>query len=132
MADIFVKTFGTLCFGVDDEPGGTTLREAGLSGCWWGAQHGLLHGYSYEGLVGTTALIESVPVYVRPPTQSNVRYTEYVCMLLLLLFHKFGTLVANPEKLLYTVVNPARGLLNRKNHKRKDSAPPPTLLVRRK
>ena len=31
-----------------------------------------------------------------------------------LLFLTFSELVANPEKLLYTVANPARGLLNRK------------------
>ena len=33
--------------------------------------------------------------------------------LLLLLFLTFSVLVANPKKLLYTVANPARGLLNR-------------------
>ena len=33
--------------------------------------------------------------------------------LLLLLFLTFSVLVANPNKLLYTVANPARGLLNR-------------------
>ena len=34
---------------------------------------------------------------------------------------------ANPKKLLYTVANPARGLLNRKKKKKKKSlaAPPP-------
>ena len=31
----------------------------------------------------------------------------------LLLFLTFSVLVANPKKLLYTVANPARGLLNR-------------------
>ena len=38
-----------------------------------------------------------------------------ICMLLLLLllFLTFSVLVANPKKLLYTVANPARGLLNR-------------------
>ena len=34
-------------------------------------------------------------------------------VLLLLLFLTFSVLVANPKKLLYTVANPARGLLNR-------------------
>ena len=33
--------------------------------------------------------------------------------MLLLWFLKFSVLVANPKKLLYTVANPARGLLNR-------------------
>ena len=33
-------------------------------------------------------------------------------LLLLLLFLTFNVLVANPEKLLYTVANPARRLLN--------------------
>ena len=51
-----------------------------------------------------------------------------VCMLLLLLlFLTFSALVANPKKLLYTVANPARGLLNREKKKKKKSgsAPPP-------
>ena len=42
-----------------------------------------------------------------------------------------------PEKLLYTVANPARGLLNREKRTKEKSLaayppPPPTLLVRRK
>ena len=49
---------------------------------------------------------------------------------LLLLFLTFSVLVANPKKLLYTVANPARGLLNReKRTKEKVLAaypPPPT------
>ena len=36
-------------------------------------------------------------------------------LLLLLLFLTFSVLVANPKKLLYTVANPARGLLRAKN-----------------
>ena len=57
---------------------------------------------------------------------------------MLLLFLTFSALVANPKKLLYTVANPARGLLNRgkKKKKKSGSAPPPppprALLVRRK
>ena len=51
-----------------------------------------------------------------------------VCMLLLL-FLTFSALVANPKKLLYTVANPARGLLNREKKKKKKSGsaplPPP-------
>ena len=45
----------------------------------------------------------------------------------MLLFLKFSTLVANPKKLLYTVANPARGMLNRGKNKTKKSgsAPPP-------
>ena len=47
-------------------------------------------------------------------------------LLLLLLFLTFSALVANPNKLLYTVANPARGLLNREKKKKKKSgsAPP--------
>ena len=37
----------------------------------------------------------------------------------LLLFLTFSVLVANPKKLLYTVANPARGLLNREKRKKK-------------
>ena len=49
-----------------------------------------------------------------------------VWLLLLLLFLTFSALVANPKKLLYTVANPARGLLNREKKKKKKSgsAPP--------
>ena len=50
-----------------------------------------------------------------------------LCVLLLLLFLTFSALVANPKKLLYTVANPARGLLTREKTKKKKSgsAPPP-------
>ena len=44
---------------------------------------------------------------------------------LLLLFFTFSALVANPKKLLCTVANPARGLLNRGKKKRSLAAPPP-------
>ena len=59
-------------------------------------------------------------------------------LLLLLLFLTFGALVANPKKLLYTVANPARGLLNREKKRKKvwhrplPPPPPRALLVRRK
>ena len=59
-------------------------------------------------------------------------------LLLLLLFLTFSVLVANPKKLLYTVANPARGLLNREKRTKEKVwqhtpfPPPPTLLVRRK
>ena len=57
---------------------------------------------------------------------------------MLLLFLTFSVLVANPKKLLYTVANPARGLLNREKRTKEKvwqhtpHPPPPTLLVRRK
>ena len=46
---------------------------------------------------------------------------------LLLLFLTFSALVANPKKLLYTVANPARGLLNRERKKKEKvwQRPPP-------
>ena len=57
--------------------------------------------------------------------------------MLLLLFLTFSELVANPKKLLNTVANPARGVLNREKRTKEkvlQHAPlhPPTLLVRRK
>ena len=56
-----------------------------------------------------------------------VRAMIEVCcsLLLLLLFHTFSVLVANPTKLLYMVANPARGLLNREKKKKKSLAAPP-------
>ena len=41
--------------------------------------------------------------------------------MLLLLFLTFSALVANPKHLLYTVANPARGLLNREKEKKEKS-----------
>ena len=38
-----------------------------------------------------------------------------------MLFLTFSVLIANPEKVLYMVVNPARGLLNRKREQNKKS-----------
>ena len=53
-----------------------------------------------------------------------------VLLLLLLLFLTFSVLVANPKKLLYTVANPARGLLNREKRTKEKvwqhTPPPPT------
>ena len=54
-----------------------------------------------------------------------------------LLFLTFSALVADPKKLLYTVANPARGLLNREKKKKekvwqRTPPPPRALLVRRK
>ena len=58
---------------------------------------------------------------------TNVRYS---CLFNLnaprpLLFLTFSVLVANPEKLLYTVANPARGLLNREKRTKEKVLPPP-------
>ena len=41
----------------------------------------------------------------------------HLLLLLLLLFLKFSVLVANSKILLYSVANPARGLLNREKKK---------------
>ena len=61
-----------------------------------------------------------VPLYkvVTLGQQYNVgeKPTVTLCTLL---FPTFSVLVANPKKLLYTVANPARGLLNRKKRKKK-------------
>ena len=47
-----------------------------------------------------------------------------------MLFLTFSVLVANPKKLLYTVANPARGLLNREKRTKEKvwqhTPPPPT------
>ena len=56
-------------------------------------------------------------------------YTLYsIQLLMLLLFLTFSVLVANPKKLLYTVANPTRGLLNREKRtkeKKSGGTPPP-------
>ena len=51
--------------------------------------------------------------------------------MLLLFLTSSSVLVANPEKLLYIVANPARGLLNSRQKKKKKSgsALPPTPLA---
>ena len=76
-------------------------------------------------------------VHGDPPRQhsfgTTLRFTGLVPadsrQLLLLLFLTFSVLVANPKKLLYTVANPARGLLNREKRTREkvwQHTPPPT------
>ena len=84
-------------------------------------------------LLGT---VEARSVNVKKTTTTTG--TMYWLLLLLLLFLTFSVLVANPKKLLYTVANPARGLLNREKRTKEKvwqhtpPPPPPTLLVRRK
>ena len=64
----------------------------------------------------------SPPLYVIP-----------LLLLLLLLFFTFSALVANAKKLLYTVANPVRGLLNRKKKKKVwQRAPHPLLKNQRR
>ena len=55
--------------------------------------------------------------------------TVILLSVLLLLFLTFSVLVANPKKLLYTVANPARGLLNKEKRTEEkvwQHTPPPT------
>ena len=59
---------------------------------------------------------------------SGVDCSWLLLLLLLLLFLTFSVLVANPKKLLYTVANPARGLLNREKRTKEkvwQHTPPP-------
>ena len=67
--------------------------------------------------VGTKTLhgIKRVPNVVTYGQQYNIgeKPTVILLLLLFLLFLAFSALVANTKKLLYTVANPARGLLNR-------------------
>ena len=51
----------------------------------------------------------------------DLQYRKYRTQLLLLLFLTFSVLVANPKKLLYTVANPARGLLIREKRNARKS-----------
>ena len=71
--------------------------------------------------------------HARTPRHNKYnRYDELgtAQLLLLLLFLTFSALVANPIKLLYTVANPVRGLLNREKKKKekvwqRPPSPPP-------
>ena len=74
--------------------------------------------------------LQSVPrrkkmaLYVYEEEQEELMFR----LLWLLLFLTFSALVANPKKLLYTVANLARGLLNREKKKKKkvwQRSPPP-------
>ena len=58
-----------------------------------------------------------------------------VRILVWLLFLTFSILVDNPKEMLYTVANPARGLLDMEKRTKGGTLaarPPPTLLVRKK
>ena len=61
-------------------------------------------------------------------TIAQLLKSERELLLLLLFFLTFSVLVANPKKLLYTVANPARGLLNREKRTKEkvwQHTPPP-------
>ena len=71
----------------------------------------------------------------RRPQRTTKRFglgtdtTRSQCCCCCLLFLTFSVLVANPKKLLYTVANPARGLLNREKRTKEkvwQHTPPPT------
>ena len=68
----------------------------------------------------------------------SARNLSCTMLWLLLLFLAYSVLVANPKKLLYTVPNHGRGLLNKKKRIKEEAwqhtppPPSPTLLVRRK
>ena len=55
--------------------------------------------------------------------------TDWIFDISLLLFLTFSVLVANPTKIIYTVANPARGLLNREERTKEKvwqrTTPPP-------
>ena len=69
------------------------------------------------------------PIWSVDNLLQTVQYKSTGSQLLLLLFLTFSVLVANPKKLLYTVANPARGLLNREKRTKEkvwQHTPPPT------
>ena len=72
--------------------------------------------------------VSSIPangIFLTKKLKNKIKMPNGLLLLLFLTFSAF--LVANPKKLLYTVANPARGLLNRKKKEEKKSlaAPPP-------
>ena len=77
------------------------------------------NGYPFLAEIG-----EGIPFFWSYP-----RYiSNHCCCCCCLLFLTFSVLVANPEKLLYTVANPARGLLNREKRTKEkvwQHTPPP-------
>ena len=66
----------------------------------------------------TTGWIFYISLFVEESNQFNqsINHSKGK-QLLFLLFLTFSALVANPKKVLYTVANPARGLLNREKKK---------------
>ena len=67
-------------------------------------------------------------IFSCPADHVQYRIIGNYVLLLLLLFLTFSVLVANPKKLLYTVANPARGLLNREKRTKEkvwQHTPPP-------
>ena len=89
------------------------------------------HGSLCMYLTRLRALCRSIPA-ARCVSKKNLnapRPSEYsgileiflfACLAGLLLFLTFSVLVANQKKLLYTVANPARGLLNREKRTKKE------------
>ena len=77
-----------------------------------------------------TAYIRVISIILVNVLASSFKHPHLqMLLLLLLLFLTFSVLVANPKKLLYTVANPARGLLNREKRTKEkvwQHTPPPT------
>ena len=97
---------------------------------------GRIIGCKYETLRGIETG-SSMVVTLGQNYNVGEKPTVILLSLLLLLFLTFSVLVANPKKLLYTVANPARGLLNKEKRTEEKvwqhtPPPSPTLLVRRK
>ena len=84
-----------------------------------------LHRYAFNSQMQTFCFSAVEVILCTLPAPLH----PYTLLLLLLLFLTFSVLVANPKKLLYTVANPARGLLNREKRTKEkvwQHTPPPT------
>ena len=83
----------------------------------------------YSDQQGSKSRQKVMRLYKRWHRPITKRHIKSPLLLLLLLFLTFSVLVANPKKLLYTVANPARGLLNREKRTKEkvwQHTPPPT------
>ena len=71
----------------------------------------LAAGTSLSSFIGILGVFGSDSLLLR---NSSENFTQHIIVIFVsLLFLTFNVLVPNPEKLLDTVANPARGLLNR-------------------
>ena len=88
----------------------------GIKGCKYKTSLWHLNGFP-DGitLLGQQYNVREKPTVILYNNNNNntTLLTDHGATMLLLLFLTFSVLVANPKKLLYTVANPARGLLNR-------------------
>ena len=123
-----IQSGGTKGKTIPDSGSFVSGSEAGRGVGGGGGRGGTSKGKLYsrgpsEGLSSQAKIVCNYcqkPGHIRPNCPERQCFKLLLVLLLLLLFLTFSVLVAYPKKILYTVANPARGLLNREKRTKEE------------